>query len=117
MKLYKATGVILLLITVSLTIFLVSAKNSAGPVPGPDKESANDVKNIMGKIDARVKQVKDRLNGEFYRDHYDRDNLMFRHLDRWTESLRRIRFRGPRRAPNLFCRIPPWLLPDLSDNS
>ena len=40
------------------------------------------VKHIMGKIEARVKQVKDRLNGEFYRDHYDRDNLMFRHFDR-----------------------------------
>ncbi len=86
MKLYKAAGVILLLITVSLTLFLVSTKNSAGPAPGPDKESANDVKNIMGKIDARVKEVKDRLNGEFYRDHYDRDNLMFRYFDRGLEG-------------------------------
>ena len=85
-KLYKAAGVILLLITVSLTLFLVSTKNSAGPAPGPDKESANDVKNIMGKIDARVKEVKDRLNGEFYRDHYDRDNLMFRYFDRGVEG-------------------------------
>ena len=44
------------------------------------------VKHIMGKIEARVKQVKDRLNGEFYRDHYDRDNLMFRHFDRGVEG-------------------------------
>ena len=102
MKLYKLVVVIVLLITVSLTLFGVYAKvtpntGSKGVITSnatssdSDDElsldssmhlSDKDIKNIMREIDSRVKEVKGRLNYEFYKDHYDRDIPVFRYFNR-----------------------------------
>lgn len=48
--------------------------------------SAKDIKSAMQKTDSRVKKVKDRLNGELYKDYYDGDILMFRYFENGTEQ-------------------------------
>ena len=51
--------------------------------------SAKDMKNIMQKIDSRVRKVNDSLNDEFYKDHYEKDVPIFRYFKRGVgqESL------------------------------
>ena len=54
-----------------------------------DQESTPDAvteSDIMQKIDSRVKEVNDRLKGEFYEDHYDNDILMFRYFDNGAQQ-------------------------------
>lgn len=70
MKLYKVVGVLVLLITVSLTLFALYGKNSSTTstksaiVSSTTTSDRKDIKKIMQKIDVRVKKVKDKLNGE-----------------------------------------------------
>jgi len=93
--------VVLLLITVPLISFAEHSKNSTNSGTKSDIKSnttisdsndkleldssthlsAKDIENIMQKIDSRVTKVKDSLNYEFYKDHYDRDILVFRYFD------------------------------------
>jgi len=101
MKLYKVVGGVVLLITVSLALFVVYAKNSSNTntksvivsnttsSDSNDKSkhlSAKEIKNIMQKIDSRVKKVNDSLNYEYYKDHYDRNILVYRNFSRGVES-------------------------------
>lgn len=106
MKSYKIVGVIVLLICVSLTLFLLYAKNSPNTSPksvitsntaSPDSNdklvldssehlSAKDIKNIMREIDSRVKEVNDKLNHEFYKDYYDGDILMYHYFERGVDE-------------------------------
>lgn len=105
MKLYKVVGIIVLFITVSLILFVVYTKNNSNTsesviasntTPSDKKDklvldsskhlNVKDIKNIMREIDSRVKKVNDRLNGEFYKDHYDKDILMFRYFERGVEQ-------------------------------
>ncbi len=105
-KLYKVAGSIVLLIIVSSTLFIVYGKNS----PNTDKKSAvvsnttasdrndklysdspehlsdEEIKDIMQKIDSRVKNVKDRIDRNFNGDHYEGDRLIFRHFENGGEQ-------------------------------
>jgi len=98
MKLYKVVGVVVLLIAVSLILFVACEKNSLNtstksviasytPSSGSDGMdsskhlSAKDIKIIMRKIDSRVKKVKDSLNYNYGKDHYDKGILVFRNFN------------------------------------
>lgn len=96
----KVVGIIVLLITVLLALCLVYTKNSPDAnnnnvivsnstySDGNDKLlldssnhlSAKDIKNIMLATDSEVGKVNNKLDGEFYRDYYDKDVLRFRYF-------------------------------------
>lgn len=100
MRSCKVVGIIVLLITVSLALCLVYTKNSSDASnnnviasnstdsDGNDELlldsskhlSANDIKNIMLETDSEVAKVNNKLDGECYRDYYDRDTPRFRHF-------------------------------------
>ncbi len=102
MKSYKVVGTLVLLTAVSLTVFLTHGRHSSdidtkGAVASntsfPDRHdtvlvnasqhfSTEDLNDIMGEIDSRVKKINDGLNHELYKDHYDGDILMYHYFDR-----------------------------------
>lgn len=106
MKLYKIVAIIVLLITVLLTLFVVYVKNNPNTsikstiISNTTSSDSNDklaldsskhlsdkdIKSIMQNIDSRVKKVKERINYNFYKDHYDGDILMFRYFENGIEQ-------------------------------
>lgn len=106
MKKYCVIGAVALLLALSFILFaaysgnhpdtdtagvILPEKDSSDHDEQPRRESADclesdDVENITRRIDSRVKKINDRLNGEYDRDHYDGDVLMFRHVERGTEG-------------------------------
>lgn len=51
-----------------------------------NRSDAGTKSDIMQKIDSRVKEVNDRVKGELYEDHYDKDILMFRYFENGVEQ-------------------------------
>lgn len=90
MNLYKKVIVFTFSIAILLILF-IHAQASLNSTTSDDIDKLdlysaedlndNDIKNIMHKIDFRVKQVKNNINQNFYMDHYDGDILMFRYFD------------------------------------
>ncbi len=101
MKLYKVVGIIVSIVTVSLVLLVVYMQNNPNnrtkstivsntkssyhndklALDSSKQLSDKDIKNIMDKTDSRVKKVKDKINQNFYKDHYDGDIPMFRYFE------------------------------------
>lgn len=106
MKSKKVAAVIVLLVTVSLIFFAVHVYNEPAAnttnvvvpnTPSPDSNdnlelvsseelSDEEIRNIIHETKSRVRKVKDRINHEYYKDHYDGDILMYRYVERGVES-------------------------------
>lgn len=105
MKSYKVVSVIVLLLTVPLILFLadtnkpnandksIMVSNAASAdsnnkllLESSEQYNDKDINDIMKEIDSKVKEINDRLIGNFYEDYYDGDIIMFRHFNRDAEQ-------------------------------